>query len=476
MFRYTPQTIPTNIFVIGGGGTGSRLMPMLVQFIRSITRGKSPMGWLENPTIWVVDDDTVELKNLLRQNFIDKDVNKPKAQVLAERYGRAYDVDVVPIIKRVESSNSDFRTAVQEVLSARQLAGQQAPNLAAVLNSSIVISCVDSAAARRNILNNFIVTSISHTNQGCFFIDAGNEDSFGQVNFFTPTVVSEGDVYNGLPENQKVPKMVGSICDINFLPMDVKYYRDLVDTVSTASCADLNQTLAINAIMATTIMGIVQNYYYRKPFQYNCVRFSLDGANATEYCTFNSLKRNALEYNAVTSFMYGSVKVKEKNNLNTTLTFGRQLQYVDLYAGVAVKLLQKIGSDKVEAERLAKEEEDRLKAEEALTKKAMASEASIARLKSKRKDMNRSTELKVLVEEEGVPVGTTVEVMTANPVPLPPSVEASTAASRNSRRRNPNVTTGLPPVEVPQTWIQPVDVDSEAMNRAIESVTALRNR
>jgi uncharacterized protein (DUF1501 family) len=47
--------------------------------------------------------------------------------------------------------------------------------------------------------------------------------------------------------------------------MDLDFYANLVDTPG-GSCADLDQTLAINAMMATSIMGVIQNYYYVKPF------------------------------------------------------------------------------------------------------------------------------------------------------------------------------------------------------------------
>jgi hypothetical protein len=67
MYNFIPGTIPNNVFVIGGGGTGGRLIPMLSQFLRSITRGVGPNGWLETPRIWLIDDDVVEQKNILRQ-------------------------------------------------------------------------------------------------------------------------------------------------------------------------------------------------------------------------------------------------------------------------------------------------------------------------------------------------------------------------------------------------------------------------
>lgn len=59
MFRFIPQQIPNKVFLIGCGGTGSRLAPLLVQFLASITRANNPQGFLEDPKVFFVDDDVV---------------------------------------------------------------------------------------------------------------------------------------------------------------------------------------------------------------------------------------------------------------------------------------------------------------------------------------------------------------------------------------------------------------------------------
>ena len=62
------------IFVIGGGGIGSWLVPSLCL--------------LEHPDrIVVVDKDKLEEKNLNRQLFTVEDIGRPKAEALSERYG-----------------------------------------------------------------------------------------------------------------------------------------------------------------------------------------------------------------------------------------------------------------------------------------------------------------------------------------------------------------------------------------------------
>lgn len=59
MFRYVPRVIPTKIFVIGCGGTGSRLVPLLAQFIKTVTAGENPRGTVVDPVIYLIDDDVV---------------------------------------------------------------------------------------------------------------------------------------------------------------------------------------------------------------------------------------------------------------------------------------------------------------------------------------------------------------------------------------------------------------------------------
>lgn len=353
MFNFVPSTIPHNIFVIGAGGTGSRLMPMLAQFLRSITRGVTAQGWIENPNVWLIDDDVVEQKNILRQNFIEMDVGKHKASVVAERYSRAYNVNIVPILHRVNSENTNriHETVVQTIESVHNIT----TTIHAILDSAIVIICVDSVEARRDILNTFITqhgTNRSNTSGRTFFIDAGNEDNFGQVQFFTPTIAYGKDAYNAWNESYKVPKLVPVAMTTDYIPMPYEFYRDLVDTPAQGSCADLNQTLAINAIMATQIMGIVQNYFYRKPMNYNTVSISLNGGNFTTHNTFNEFKnRSITSFNS--AFSSGTTYSREKDGKTKNLRFTKFCNYVNI-ADVAAELREEINRAEAEAQKAAR--------------------------------------------------------------------------------------------------------------------------
>lgn len=274
MFKYTPLFVPHNILVVGCGGTGSRLVPLLAQFLRSITKEHSSRGWLENPNLVLCDFDTIEPKNLMRQNFVPQDVDKNKAAVLADRYGRAFGMNIVPMIERVEGSTDIYEFFRQKL------------NVNLINNPLMVVMCVDSVKARRAILNNIgTMITMGANPHSITVIDSGNEDDFGQVNVFNPIVLTEKN-YRVAEYKEALPKMITTVAHIEFLPMDICYYLDMQDNPGMGSCADLDQTLAINAIVATNIMGFIQNFYFRKPFNYNSIHIDMSGGS---YVSHNSL-------------------------------------------------------------------------------------------------------------------------------------------------------------------------------------------
>lgn len=76
------------VLVIGAGGTGARVIPPLVKLL--------PPG---RSCVALCDDDHVEPRNLLRQDFYQEDVGCYKAEVIAERY-TSQAVPVLPVITR----------------------------------------------------------------------------------------------------------------------------------------------------------------------------------------------------------------------------------------------------------------------------------------------------------------------------------------------------------------------------------------
>ena len=218
----------------------------------------------------------MEAKNLLRQNFIQADVGKNKAEVLAQRYGRAYGVNIIPIVRRVTPESGRRNRLFADLDTPPDRPGE----------NSLVIMCVDSAGARRDILSAWSLDGMRGgdiSEIAPVFIDAGNEDDFGQVRIFQRAYINM-DAVERKEREKSLPLMRPEIYDIHCLPMDIKFYETLQDNPG-GSCADLDQTLAINALMATMIMGMVQNLYYLKPFTYNSMSISLSGGVSVQHLT-----------------------------------------------------------------------------------------------------------------------------------------------------------------------------------------------
>lgn len=462
MFNFMPGTIPNNVFVIGGGGTGSRLIPLLSQFMRSITRGVSPTGWLEKPRIWLIDDDVVEQKNILRQNFIDRDVGQFKAAVLANRYSKAYNVEIIPITQRITSDTAgEFRKTVDDNLFIANGNSNHA-TFNSIIGTSVVIICVDSVQARRDILNTFI-----HKQRGdntplkTFFVDAGNEDNFGQVNIFTPTIMSKWTSSSDA-DKDALPKLVPVTADVDYIPMNVDYYRNLVDTPAQGSCADLNQTLAINAIMATTIMGIVQNYFYRKTMNYNCVSIALNGGNATTYNTFNVYNTMAVERGDVSRYQDRVITVKEKSGNQTRLQFGPFITWLDGrdVRNVLVEKIAAIQREIEKAARLAREAEEK-----------RIEDARIKIVADRKRAEIKAQVTKARAIAAGTWVEPEVEGVVTQGVPVPPAVVDAVAAVVTDAEAfvpppltpRPRAARAMTALAVPDAWVDGVAVAEEEL-------------
>ena len=253
LFRWTPNFIPRKIFIFGCGGTGSRVIPLLAQFVKSCP-------WVVNPELHIFDFDEVEPKNLLRQNFIQSDVGKNKAVVLANRYSKAFNINITPYTTKLAygSSNSKVTSVFESINDIIYKDNRE---------NCLFIMCVDTPDARREIAKVILILTDGHSSN--LVIDAGNENDFGQV---TVSGVVKVDSANGYLSALKADSPV--VCDIPYIPMDATYYDEMAAT-NTPSCADLDQTMAINTMMAVNIFGIVQNVYYVKPITFFRLNISM---------------------------------------------------------------------------------------------------------------------------------------------------------------------------------------------------------
>ena len=252
-----------DVVVVGCGGTGSRIIPPLVQLLKTGTNSL-------NPQLFLVDGDVVEHKNLSRQNFITPDIGRNKSQVLAERYGQALDFPITYIPDYIVKGN------LSNLVDSHSQ--NQGLNLRLRNSRKIIILCVDTVEARRHVLEN--------ARYGDVIIDSGNEDSYGQVSIFDTMCVGsmvEEDIELSLPP---IKPFIGEY-KLPFIPAPTSTWEAAVRNppVATGSCADLDQSLAINYMMAAGIINTFQNLVYNNKFYYRTMFFDLHRGNSCERMT-----------------------------------------------------------------------------------------------------------------------------------------------------------------------------------------------
>ena len=129
MYHHTPSDFlsgydPIEIAVIGAGGTGSQDMTGLARINHAIMA----LGHTHGLSVSVVDPDEVSEFNIGRQLFSPVDIGESKARILVERVNHHYGL-------AWQSHPLFFKEYIER--------GRTEPK--------IIISCVDSVSARREI-------------------------------------------------------------------------------------------------------------------------------------------------------------------------------------------------------------------------------------------------------------------------------------------------------------------------------------
>lgn len=278
MFYYNATFVPNKFLVVGAGGTGSRLVPLLCQFLKTLP-------WIPSPQIVLADPDVVEEKNLVRQNFIRQDIGKNKAVVLATRYSRHYEMNIHPHPHAVQGGNESLFRVFSDRENTRL----------GVLDNAVIFLCVDSIIARKQIVKTLLAGSPSARNKW-LILDAGNEDDFGQIKLFTTG-------YGYCPDIAKKDILPQLVLPGNLIPFDVKIpdiplsvgdYANMKEGKATGGCADLDQTLAINTQMAVNMLSIFQNFCYGKRILYHRLNVSLTEGAQPQYITLPWLLENSI--------------------------------------------------------------------------------------------------------------------------------------------------------------------------------------
>lgn len=138
------------VFLVGCGGTGSFAALHLAR-LAYVAKEKG-----QAINLVFIDPDTVEQKNIGRQNFCPGEVGQLKALTLARRFSHAFGLKIIALTDRFDP---------KQVIEYRPYSSQ--------LN--LIAGCVDTPAARRSI------AEAAFWDGRTWWLDAGNDEHGGQV-------------------------------------------------------------------------------------------------------------------------------------------------------------------------------------------------------------------------------------------------------------------------------------------------------
>jgi PRTRC genetic system ThiF family protein len=201
-----------HVAVIGAGGTGSALLPRLMQLHSALLE----IGHPEGLHVTVYDDDVVSEANIGRQCFYPNDVGQHKAALLINRLNTHW--------------GTLWHSVTRRLLETDQLQ-----------DVDIAIGCVDSRQARSAILK-----CLQRSCSGkLYYIDSGNGESTGQVLL--------GEVFSSWTKGTRLPHIGDLFPDL------VDVTQDATDDKPSCSVAEAleKQSLVINATMANEIANLL---------------------------------------------------------------------------------------------------------------------------------------------------------------------------------------------------------------------------
>lgn len=248
---------PKQIFIIGAGGTGGWFLPKFVKTLNdSFPLSGTFTNELNKIKVILVDGDTVEDKNLIRQNFVKTDIGKNKAKILAGRYAPHLNdnVSLSYVDKYITDTNlypiSDDR-AKEYYLELNSVFENNAINKR---ESVLIINLIDNGVTRKCIHS----YASNNDNRKIYLIDVANDRYNGQLNF------SDYTSYNMF--NLASSYYVDNFDQIN-----------LNDSVSVFSCADADATedqlFSANDMAATVLATYINNWINDGYLKYNSVKF-----------------------------------------------------------------------------------------------------------------------------------------------------------------------------------------------------------
>ena len=208
------------IAVVGAGGTGSALMPRLMQLHFAMKETGHPGGL----HVTLYDDDIVSQSNIGRQCFFPQDVGQYKSTLIVNRLNQCWGTNWEAVPKKVKKSDK--------------------------INVDIIIGCVDSRKGRAAILG-------SVSSYHCYYIDSGNSENSGQV------VI--GELVKQVRKAIRLPHVADLFPDMVDASLDAK------DDKPSCSVAEAltKQSLVINNTMANEIYNLLWMLFRNAKLNYS---------------------------------------------------------------------------------------------------------------------------------------------------------------------------------------------------------------
>lgn len=176
-FQIAPPKYSKYIIVVGAGGTGTYLIGDLMRYLAlEFAKANAVTGVaLPPPVVLLIDGDTVEEKNLIRQHFIQADVGKPKAKVVADRYQAIFGLEILYMQEFLADDLAD--KIGRQVSSARQYDASRALYSQ---SDTFIFGCVDNNETRGRIFK-LADALFRYSGSHPIWIDCGNSATSGQV-------------------------------------------------------------------------------------------------------------------------------------------------------------------------------------------------------------------------------------------------------------------------------------------------------
>ena len=247
---------PVKIVMLGAGGTGGHIAPHLYRLLYALER---PVRFI------IVDGDTVEDQNLVRQNFIHADLGENKAKVLAERYSTVFGLETEYVPDFIEDRDTLLELVTPMVwrknsyhVTPAEFVSGHALDPRYITELVILIGAVDNNRSRALCHEVFgkIQTNL-------VYIDSGNGEYTGQV------------VCGVRRGGRTIYKPVGSLYP-DVLEKTDKFPTEL-------SCAEASmsapQSIVANIMAASAVVNFAYNILVRGEINVRYVNFSTNTIN-----------------------------------------------------------------------------------------------------------------------------------------------------------------------------------------------------